>query len=267
MILHYNGTSWTRMPSGTSNTLTGVWGSSGNDVFVVGDGGLILHYNGISWSDIPSGTTNDLYGVYGVGSKVFAGNEVFAVGSSGTILHANVPFAINTYTLTPTAGTGGVIMPNAPQTVNYGASQLFTITPNIGYHSTDVGVDDASIGVVSAYTFTNVTANHTITAAFGVNASTVYTLTVMLVGKGQGQVDSFPSGLTCASGSCTATFAAGTVVTLTATPLTATIFTGWSGAVVTTTNPLILTMDATKQITATFHSYKVFLPLIIRSGS
>ena len=173
----------------------------------------------------------------------------------------------NTYTLTPTAGASGVITPDTPQTVNYGASQMFTITPNTGYHITDVGVDGASIGVVSAYTFTNVTANHTITAAFAVNTPAVYTLTVMLVGKGQGQVASLPPGLTCASGSCTATFAAGTVVTLTATPLTATIFTGWSGAVVTTTNPLILTMDATKQITATFHSYKVFLPLIIRSGS
>ena len=170
-------------------------------------------------------------------------------------------FTLKTYSITPTAGANGTITPDTPQTVNYGASQMFTITPNIGYHITDVGVDGSSIGAVSAYTFTNVTANHTITAAFGVNASTLYTLTVMLVGKGQGQVASLPPGLTCASGSCTATFAADAVVTLTATPLTATVFAGWSGAVVTTTNPLILTMDATKQVTATFHSYKIFLPL------
>jgi hypothetical protein len=194
---------------------------------------------------------------------VTATNNISVVIGTTTV---TVTINTNTYTITPTAGVGGVITPNTPQTVNYGASQMFTITPNIGYHITDVGVDGASIGVESAYTFTNVTANHTITAAFAVNAPTLYTLTVMLAGNGRGRVDSFPSGLTCTSESCAATFAAGSTVTLTATPLTTTAFLGWSGAVVTTTNPLVLTMDATKQITATFHSYEVFLPLIIRSG-
>src|SRR5207249_1980489 len=35
------------------------------------------------------------------------------------------------------------------------------------YHISDVTVDGASVGAVSSYTFTNVTANHTIAAAFG----------------------------------------------------------------------------------------------------
>ncbi len=73
---------------------------------------------------------------------------------------------LNTYTITPTAGANGSITPNTPQTVNSGASQMFTIAANTGYHISDVGVDGASIGAVSAYTFTNVTANHTITATF-----------------------------------------------------------------------------------------------------
>ena len=32
------------------NTLNAIWGSSGNDVFAVGDFGTILHYNGSAWS-------------------------------------------------------------------------------------------------------------------------------------------------------------------------------------------------------------------------
>jgi hypothetical protein len=115
-------------------------------------------------------------------------------------------FAINTYTLTPTAGVGGVITPDTPQTVNYSASQTFTITANANYHILDVGVDGTSVGAVSHYTFTNVTANHTITAAFAINT---YTLTVNKAGTGSGTVFLSPNQ---------ANYPVGTVVTLTAVP-------------------------------------------------
>ena len=38
-----------------------MWGSSGGDVFAVGSDGTILHYDGTAWSAMGSGTTNDLY--------------------------------------------------------------------------------------------------------------------------------------------------------------------------------------------------------------
>jgi len=44
-IVHYDGSSWSKMSSGTSNPLWAVWGSSGNDVFAVGLDGTILHYS------------------------------------------------------------------------------------------------------------------------------------------------------------------------------------------------------------------------------
>jgi hypothetical protein len=43
-ILHWNGSAWSAVTSGTSTYLYGVWGSSGSDVFTVGGSGLILHY-------------------------------------------------------------------------------------------------------------------------------------------------------------------------------------------------------------------------------
>ena len=58
-------------------------------------------------------------------------------------------------------------------TVNNGGSQTFTITPSTGYHVADVLVDGASVGAVTSYTFTNVTANHTISASFAVNTRTI----------------------------------------------------------------------------------------------
>ncbi|MEA2014151.1 MAG: C25 family cysteine peptidase, partial [Thermodesulfobacteriota bacterium] len=76
-----------------------------------------------------------------------------------------------TFTITADAGANGTIAPSGDVTVNQGASQTFTITPDSGYKVGDVTVDGASIGAVTSYTFSNVTANHTIEALFAKEAS------------------------------------------------------------------------------------------------
>lgn len=43
----------------------GVWGRDAEDVYVVGDGGTILHYDGTDWTAMNSGTGVQLYGVSG----------------------------------------------------------------------------------------------------------------------------------------------------------------------------------------------------------
>jgi hypothetical protein len=75
-------------------------------------------------------------------------------------------FAINTYTITASAGTGGAITPSGAVSVNYGSDETFTITPNAGYDILDVLVDGSSVGAVTSYTFSSVTASHTIAASF-----------------------------------------------------------------------------------------------------
>jgi len=85
-------------------------------------------------------------------------------------------FAIDTFTITPSAGVGGSISPDTPQTVDYGSTPSFTITPNTGYHLLDVRVDDVSVLgdlVGGVYTFPAVTANHVITASFAVDTFTI----------------------------------------------------------------------------------------------
>ena len=75
-------------------------------------------------------------------------------------------FAINTYTITASAGTGGSISPSGSVSVTYGGNQTFTIAPNSGYAISGVTVDGTSQGSISTYTFTNVVATHTINATF-----------------------------------------------------------------------------------------------------
>ena len=104
----------------------------------------------------------------GAGLRDLAGNAMTA-----DYLWAFTTGTASTYTITATAGSHGSISPSGPVTVNYGAAQLFTISPATGYHVADVLADGVSIGAMTSYTFTNVNANHTLSVSFAPNAYTV----------------------------------------------------------------------------------------------
>ncbi len=70
------------------------------------------------------------------------------------------------YTITSSAGANGTITPNGATSVNCGEDQIFTFTADAGYIIDDVIVDGSSVGAVATYTFTNVSANHTISVSF-----------------------------------------------------------------------------------------------------
>ena len=82
--------------------------------------------------------------------------------------------------------------------------------------------------------------------------SRLLTVTAASTGGYTGSVSSSPTGINTAAGNTSANFADGSTVTLTATSSGSAVFAGWSGAVTSTTNPLSVTMDAAKNITATF---------------
>jgi hypothetical protein len=71
-----------------------------------------------------------------------------------------------TYTITASAGEGGSISPSGSVSVTENNNQNFTITANSGFVIGDVLVNGSSVGAVGTYTFTNVTANQTISASF-----------------------------------------------------------------------------------------------------
>ena len=150
-------------------------------------------------------------------------------------------FAVMTYTITATAGSGGSITPSATVSVDHGMDQAFTIAPDTDYHVADVLVDGGSVGAVKTYTFTNVIAAHTISATFKINTCT---LSINTIGTGSGTVSLNPPG---------GEYNSGTVVTLTATPAENSKFEGWSGDLSGTQNPATITMNGNKTVTATFN--------------
>src|SRR5204862_164871 len=86
-------------------------------------------------------------------------------------------FSIITYTITATAGPAGTIAPNGAAAVNCGSAQPYAITAATCYHVVDVLVDGSSVGAVTSYTFSNVTANHTIAASFAFTTAAVSPVT------------------------------------------------------------------------------------------
>jgi len=97
----------------------------------------------------------------------------------------------------------------------------------------------------------------TATVDMGADEFAFHTLTLQLVGNGSGTVEQTPEG---------ARLEHGTVVTLTAVADPSSVFTGWSGDATGTTNPITLTMNADKQVTATFITHRVYLPLVVRDA-
>jgi photosystem II stability/assembly factor-like uncharacterized protein len=72
----------TEMTTPTAENLYGVWGFSSDDVYAVGNGGIILNYDGLEWIAVTSPTTLNLSAVWGSGP-----DNIYAVGQSGTIIH------------------------------------------------------------------------------------------------------------------------------------------------------------------------------------
>jgi hypothetical protein len=79
------------------------------------------------------------------------------------------------FTITPSAGPHGKIMPPLPAAVPIGGNAAFTITPDPGYRVADVLIDGTTVGAVGDYTFTNVQQAHNIAASFAMNASVTIT--------------------------------------------------------------------------------------------
>lgn len=87
--------------------------------------------------------------------------------NAATTITATFNPSIVSYTITASVnGTGGSISPSGTSSVSKGGTKTFTITPKLFYRISGVTVDGRSVGAVSTYTFSNITANHTISATF-----------------------------------------------------------------------------------------------------
>jgi hypothetical protein len=81
------------------------------------------------------------------------------------------------FTISASAGPGGTISPDGSVVVPCGGDQTFVISPDKCHTIADVVVDGSSVGPVSSYTFTDVQADHTISATFNEKPALTITAT------------------------------------------------------------------------------------------
>ncbi|WP_051236471.1 IPTL-CTERM sorting domain-containing protein [Ottowia thiooxydans] len=92
-------------------------------------------------------------------------------------------FALQNFTVAPSAGVNGSINPATPQVRNYGSTAVFTVVPQAGY-SASVGGTCGGALVGTTYTTNAITGNCTVTASFP--ALPVFSVTP--TSKGHGSV-------------------------------------------------------------------------------
>jgi hypothetical protein len=112
----------------------------------------------------------DTVTVDGVKVDSVSGYTFVNIQASHTI---SVTFAVTKFTLTATGGTNGTVSPSGAVVVNYGVNQRFTFSPSPGYHVDTLLVDGVKVDSTVGYTFSNVTANHTLSVSFAINTYTI----------------------------------------------------------------------------------------------
>jgi subtilisin family serine protease len=204
------------------------------------------------WADMPSTSLNlrrdaAAYAAdHGMGAMMVHFQNT--VGNKAQIVD------LDHHTLTVTkggAGTGTVT--SSPAGINCGSActhsftsgTLVTLTATPAAGSAFAGWSGGGCSGTGTCQVT-LNASTTVTANFALT----HTLTVSTAGSGSGTVTSSPSGINCGT-ACSAAYAAGTSVTLTATPASNSKFAGWSGAC-SGTGTCTVTMSSDMSVTATF---------------
>jgi len=173
-----------------------------------------------------SGWSGDLTGTSNPASVTMNGDKA-----------VTATFTQNVYTLTVTVNPtgGGTVTRSSNGPYHLNDVVVLTEAPSAGYTFSGWSGDGTGSGTTRTVT---ITGNMAATATFTPNQ---YTLTVNT--SGQGSVAKAPSQ---------ATYVSGSSVQLTATPSSGWSFSGWSGDASGTANPVTITMNGNKAVTATF---------------
>ena len=115
----------------------------------------------------------ELQELVNAGKQLTTASSQTDVDAKKAVITAKTADIQTQFTITATAGNGGTIAPTGATKVYKGTSKAFTITPNAGYHVDSLTVDGTAVDVVTEYTFSDVTANHTIAVTFAKDAMTV----------------------------------------------------------------------------------------------
>ncbi|MCF7822874.1 MAG: hypothetical protein K9N35_01750 [Candidatus Marinimicrobia bacterium] len=92
-IIHYDGNAFTivyQSTYGKVNQVTKVWGSSGENIYFVGNDGIIVYYDGSTFTSAQPEADSDFIGVAGTpdGEHIFVLSESISDGEGNILLHS-----------------------------------------------------------------------------------------------------------------------------------------------------------------------------------
>jgi uncharacterized repeat protein (TIGR01451 family) len=205
----------------------------------------------------------------GIGSHsitaIFGGNESFKPSASGLL----------TEVVSQTATATSVASSSNPSVYGQTVTFTTTVTPVPNGGTITLTIDGTVVGTGSSVSVSGLSVgSHAVIATYSgdtdyagstsptltqvVNPSiSTYTLTVTTLGTGNGNVTDNLSEINCIdtagvqSGTCSASYNAGTTVNLTATPVAPATFGGWGGACTGTPGCSVL-MNSAQSVTASF---------------
>src|SRR5208282_1956169 len=155
------------------------------------------------------------------------------------------------------SGSGKGSVGSSPSGISCGTTCSADFAPNTQVTLTATAATNSSFaGWTGGCSGTNPTCTVTLNASQQVTAifstASSPTLSVIHAGTGTGTVTSNPAGINCGS-TCSASFTAGTQVTLTATATANSSFAGWTGGGCSgTASTCTVTLNSSQQVTATF---------------
>lgn len=134
-------------------------GTTGTAVIPAQAGGSTIRYYVLSTTATNPASDFDMYTIHHNNNN--KANYVYSVSAAN-------------YTIEASAGAGGSITPSGNIVVLPGADTTFIITPNVGFFVDSVIVDGIKVDSTTSYTFTNVSANHSIRAVFAYNVNVTF---------------------------------------------------------------------------------------------
>lgn len=192
-----------------------------------------------------------------------ATNQGFVAKNGNVTLVGQLPGG-NSSTLVAVSGNGSIAVGNAYDNTEHQAAVLWT--PSLGLQRVDTLLAAAGVAVVKDWTLsaaTGISADGTVIVGIGVfgnetngwiavlpSSFLVPPQTLSVSVTGSGAVTSGDGGINCGS-TCSAVYATGTVVGLTATPANGSTFTGWGGAC-SGVGTCIITVNQGQSVSANF---------------
>ncbi len=264
-IAKWNGSSWSSMGTGMPNYVYCL-ATSGTDVFAggafVSAGGTAANYiarwNGSAWNALGTGTNGSVRGMAVSGSDLYVGGTFSLAGgvsNTSSIAKWNgsawtaMGTGVNSSVTSVVANSTNVFVAGEFTSAGLGAANRIAMWNGRTWQPLGSGLNNT----VSALSLTgnNLFAGGGFTTGPANNSPFIVQANVASINR-------FPLVLTnSGSGSVTANppdadYAPGTPVTLTAVPSSGFALTGWSGDVATSGNPITVTMDRYRAITANF---------------